>query len=402
MGLTDPYYQRPYVPADSVTQDRQRAEQVVPQAGMQLQQQRMQQAELAYQNAPINPFEQDLMDLVNDKIGVKELAAKHRSMGTFGGGQGANTGMIAGGAAVQMPQPIGNRDASLDRRAAELGARESMMDRSGMAGPVSVPQQQDPRQAMTRRQYQDYMTRAGGILNSRQQRDYLAELMLKNQGSKDVANIGADAKRDVAETTSTGRQVVANTNADARVTSAQIGADQRADTAHDRIEQRKAEQRQKKQYDDEYLKILRERIAASERNSTRIAGTKGKKNPKIDALVKLVNKDKDEYARLASSDVQIVDKKANETKLKTIADRMEENLAKLELELERAETETTETTSTTTETSKKTPGVMVKEPGSTTNLRKKYEIGKTYNIGGKKRRVNSIDPDGTLHTTVVP
>ncbi len=165
MAISDIYAQHPFVPGEGSQQQVQGAFQSLPGLAQQKFQMDQQQAEAARQGQPVSPWQEAVMDLMQEHISPQEAAAKLKAK--LGGGgmpqqQGLSgvTGMeqpqIAGGAMPQIPQ----------------------------AGPP-----QSPYAGMTQREFPQFMGAMkdiGGVKQQNAQRDYIKELELKNRGALDV------------------------------------------------------------------------------------------------------------------------------------------------------------------------------------------------------------------------
>lgn len=363
MGLSDIYSQRPWAPAqDDLNQFRQGVGQLtnLAQAKMSMEQQQMNmdaaKAERARQNAPISPWQEAVADLMQEHITPKEAATKLRMKL-----------QDQSGAAVQMPQPMGMTTRTETPSGTVTRGPQYTGDETGMARPPLS--QTSWRQGMTNHDFGEYMNAAGQLGKVKNDRDYLAEIRERNKGTEKVAEIGSKSKEKVAEF-----------NAKAKAKEHQKDLDSKT---KDREERAK--------YHKEFIQLGYAKLEKYTKIAEERAKIAGRRDPVLDALVKMYSAQLNAGAKIESSNSVILD----EERAKGQVDKLQNGAIDTEAKI-RAHINSNPVEGHSTEIIKRTE-VQKGAQGATANKPKRqWKVGDQYRVNGEVKTVKEVDEQGRI------
>lgn len=196
MGLSDNYYRTANAPAQQTAQRMAQTAEQLPQMGAQVDQYRR-------DNAPISPWEEAAMELQMEHSDPKMVAAKLKQKLAAGAAmpqqpQLNQTGMD--GPQMQMaPQVQSTPNGSFYREGGDQNFAAQTPQALGNTHMQQGGKLPFDTSGMTHRDYQDFMGKMGGISKQRQDRDYLEEMKLRNQGNLDVQTKKNEGATEVAK-----------------------------------------------------------------------------------------------------------------------------------------------------------------------------------------------------------
>lgn len=375
MALGDVYNQLPQAFSQQVNQQGRESFSQLPGLAQQKFQMDAAQAEQQRQNAPLSPWEQAAIEAMEDPKGAAQRL-KAKLAGAPAGIQGG--GPVAGGAAIQMPQPMGMATRTSTPYGNVTRGPQYMGDETGMAGPAGIASVREPNpmyKGMTHRDYTEHMGTLGNIAKIKTDRDYVAEIREKNKGGRDVATINAGAKKEVA----------------------QLRADQ-MHTDHEASVAEKAESRKElAAYRKEVIRVADRKIDMA-KQLAKFRTDKGKKDPKLEALLKLYKGAIDEMRTLELPDNVMLNSGKLKERTSEIAEKIQEIEAQLRehvqiMQAEEVQLEEGETPPIPTETPIREPGGAV-APLPAQGGPPQSSYPKQVKLNGKVRNVKGIDANG--------